>query len=143
MIPQQVDAAVQEGKRTIKVISADTDVFVLLCSMYLHNDWSTSNVVMENFLGDHRLTDIQMTVERNVNIIPSLIAMHALSGCDIVPMLFGIGKAKALAVVEQIPLKHLGHENASIEEVLLESRRFVAKCYGQSEPSSSKNRYVQ
>ena len=34
LIPQQVDSIVAEGKKVIKVISADTDVFVLLCSLF-------------------------------------------------------------------------------------------------------------
>ena len=34
IIPQQVHAAINEGKKAIKVISADTDVFVLLCAMW-------------------------------------------------------------------------------------------------------------
>ena len=35
ILPQQVDSAVKEGRKSIKVISSDTDVFVLLCRMYL------------------------------------------------------------------------------------------------------------
>ena len=36
----------------------------------------------------------------------------------------------------------LGREDASLNDVLLESKRFVAKCYGQNETSSSKNRLL-
>ena len=36
IIPHQVVTAFQKGKRTIKVISADTDVFVLLCYLIAH-----------------------------------------------------------------------------------------------------------
>ena len=35
ILPQQVDSAVKEGRKSIKVISSDTDVFLLLCRMYL------------------------------------------------------------------------------------------------------------
>ena len=34
ILPQQVDSAVKEGRKSIKVISSDTDVFLLLCRMY-------------------------------------------------------------------------------------------------------------
>lgn len=33
-IPQQVNKAFKYGEKIITVISADTDVFVLLCNMY-------------------------------------------------------------------------------------------------------------
>ena len=35
ILPQQVDSAVKEGRKSIKVISSDTDVFLLLCRMCL------------------------------------------------------------------------------------------------------------
>ena len=43
IIQQQVDAAVHEGALCIKVKSADTDVFVLLCSNYLTRNWASAN----------------------------------------------------------------------------------------------------
>ena len=67
--------------------------------------------------------------------------MHALTGCDTVPMMFGIGKAKALAVLKGHPLKHIGNTESDIEDVKKEGRSFIAHCYGvKKEPSSSKNR---
>ena len=87
----------EEWKKSVKVLSSDTDVFVL-------------------------------------------VALHAISGCDTVPMMFGIEKVKSLKVVEKVPLVHTGEVNAEFEEVIDEGKRFVAKCYGQVETSSSKNR---
>ena len=52
-------------------------------------------------------------------------------------MMFGIGKVKSLKVVEKVPLVQIGEVNA---EVIGERKRFVAKCYGQVETGSSKNR---
>ena len=143
IIPQQVNAAIQEDKKIIKVISADTDVFVLLCSMYLANDWSPAEIYIESFQKDKRVISIQKTVEKHRDIIPLLIALHAMSGCDSAPMMFGIGKGKALAATKEHRLQYLGHEDANLDHVLLESRQFVAKCYGQKKKiSSSQNRYV-
>ena len=66
--------------------------------------------------------------------------MHALSGCDSVPMMFGIGKAKALKALINVPLKSIGDINADLEEVMNEGFTFVANCYGQKDANSSKNR---
>ena len=38
--------------------------------------------------------DIQATVEKHRAVIPSLLACHALSGCDTVAACFGVGKRK-------------------------------------------------
>ena len=70
--------------------------------------------------------------------MPSLVALGAISGCDTVPVMFGIRKVKSLKVAEKVPLVHIGEVNAELEEVTDKGKRFVMKCYGQVEPSSSK-----
>lgn len=40
--------------------------------------------------------DIKATAEKNVDIVPYLLSAHALSGCDTVASLYGIGKSKVL-----------------------------------------------
>ena len=62
--------------------------------------------------------------------MPSLVALHAISGCDTVPMMFDIGKVKSLKVVKKVPLIHIGEGNAELEEVIDKGKRFVGKCYG-------------
>ena len=49
IIPQQVNAAINEGLNIIKVLSSDTDVFVLLCSFFNSLAWSPSEVYMASF----------------------------------------------------------------------------------------------
>lgn len=110
--------------------------------MYLQRQWAPAEVYMESFQDSKSLISIHKSVQQHIDVIPSLIAIHALSGCDSVPMMFGIGKAKALAAAKYVQLQYLGHEDASLNDVLLESKRFVAKCYGQNETSSSKNRLL-
>ena len=73
-------------------------------------------------------------------LVPYLIALHALSGCDTVPMLFGIGKRKALKAVEKTPLKEIGDISSSMDSVIKEGKQFIAKCYGQVLKPSSHNR---
>ena len=53
---------------------------------------------MENFSPGKSIINIGRTVEQHHQIVPNLIGFHALTGgCDSVPMMFGIGKGKALS----------------------------------------------
>ena len=109
VIQQQVHSIVKQGDRnSIKIISSDTDVFVLLCSNFLANDWSSANIFMETFIDNSKLININKSVEYNKDIVPSLVALHALTGCDSVPMMFGIGKAKGFKALKVTALTSVG-----------------------------------
>ena len=60
--PQQVQAAILEGCDSISVISADTDVFLLLCDNYLSREWC-AKVYMRNFSEEANVICIQSTVK--------------------------------------------------------------------------------
>ena len=66
IIPQQVDAAVKMGHTSIKVISADTEVFVLLCYHYLKQNWSQADIYLESFQQDKGVVSIKRTVEKHI-----------------------------------------------------------------------------
>ena len=138
--PQQVQAAISEGREAISVISADTDVFVLLCDNYLSQQWS-AKVYMRNFSEEANAICIQSTVKKHEAIVPSLLAAHALSGCDTVPRMVGIGKSKAITALKKMPLTYIGRKEASEDDYMLEGKRFVALCYGISNDSSSSNNF--
>ena len=127
IVPQQVEAAIKHGNRVIKVISADTEVFVLLCYHYLKRDWSQAEVYFEDFQAGKKIVSIRKTVEKHVNIIPSLTALNVISGCDSVPGMFGIGKAKALSALKKMPLEFIGKKEASKDDVIREGKAFVSK----------------
>ena len=57
-----------------------------------------------------------------------------------IPMMFGIGKSKALKAVKDAPLILIGIKDADIEEVIQEGFTFVSTCYGQCNTGSSENR---
>ena len=111
------------------MLSSDTDVFALLC-FHFANHWAPKDVYMDPFSGGSKLISIKKLVNAKQHIMPSLVALHAISGCDTVPMMFSIGKVKSLKVVEKVPLIHIGEVNAELEEVIDKGKRFVGKCYG-------------
>ena len=76
-------------------------------------------------------------IEKNRELVFSVIPLH---GCDSVLMLYGTGKAKAIALLKKHPLKFLGDSTADIEDVKIEGKSLIAQCYGMKNTSSSKIR---
>ena len=58
--------------------------------------------------------------------------MHALTGCDTVPNLFGIGKKKGInaLVKNNLLLFSLGHIESSLDDVFAEASMLIGVCYG-------------
>ena len=129
IIPQQVNAAVEQDQTSINVIYADTDVFVLFCGMYMKKNWVGAEVYMENFNPGKTVISIRQTAERNRGHFPSLIPLHALTGCDTAPKLYGIGKAKALAALKKHTLKYVEDSSTDFEDVEMEGRSFIAQVF--------------
>jgi len=142
IIPRQVMQAIEEGAVCVKVICDDTDVFVLLLHVYLTMNL-TCTVLMESTSAYRTIVDIGATTQKNKAIIPSLLAAHALSGCDTVARLTGIGKIKVIKqLVKGLHLDHLGVKDASFDLVLSEATSFIAACYGSyNKASMSDDRY--
>ena len=56
--------------------------------------------------------------------------MHALTGCDTVPKMFGIEKVPGLNVLRKNPLNHLGDLDALSEVIAEQENTVFARCYG-------------
>ena len=90
----------------ISVISDDTDGFVLLVHFY-HNIQLTCRVTMEATSKERKSIDIQATARLHKDVAGELPAAHALSGCDTVAQLWGVGKTR-VAKVLIISCRNLG-----------------------------------
>ena len=93
VLVQQMLTVSRENPAGITVVSDDTDVFVLLLHYYLEY-LLTLLVTMESPIKDHVVVDIGKTVEKHQNIIPEILAAHALSDSDTAACCFGIGNKK-------------------------------------------------
>jgi hypothetical protein len=62
------------------------------------------------------LTVFTKTVEKHKDLISSLIALQSISGCDTMPIIFGICKFKALRAVKKCTLQLLGKVDPTIDE---------------------------
>ena len=98
---------------------------------------------MEDFKDTNKIIDIGKTVKKQTDIMPSITAVRAISGCDSVPRLFNIGKRKALSKVRNMPLRFTGKIESHKNDVLQEGKSFVSTLYGMKDTSSSKNRLVE
>ena len=111
------------------VLSADTDVFVLLCSHFQKYGWLNASIYMRDpRQNETKIIIINKTVVNYQDLIPSLIGLHTLTGCDSVPSMYGIGKSKGIQAAKKIKLIYIGNEQADIDNVIDEGKRFVAAC---------------
>ena len=90
---------------------------------------------MDAFKDDSKLISINKSIAANGNVIPSLVALHVLSGCNFMPMMFGLVKLKALKAVSKLPLREIGNADANLEDEIRERKQFVAKCHGRNQLS--------
>ena len=95
---QQMSEVANEGAKSINVLCDDTDDFVLLVYHYSEPHLRCS-VTMEGTSAGRLLVDTGATAKKHDTIIKQLPAAHALSGCDTVAQLFGIGKGTVLKIL--------------------------------------------
>ena len=94
-------------------------------------------MVMESPIKERNVIDICATVQKHQDIIPAILAGHALSGCDTVAACFGVGKGKMLKVLKSgIPVNIIGNIQADWFDVMEQATKFTAACYGQSKATS-------
>ena len=117
IIPQQVHIAKQSGSvQNFKIICDDTDVFVLLLYYSVAQKW-TDDILSESLEEGQSLISTKKTTEKHRCIASCLPAIHALTGCNTVPKIFGIGKVFALKVLRKNLLNHLGmHFGKSLQK---------------------------
>ena len=92
----------KEGCDAVTIMFDDTDVFALACH-YFPLDRSE-----EPTKACRTITDIGETAQKHESIILSLLAAHALTGCDSLCCLHSIGKKTAIKVMKQRQLCLLG-----------------------------------
>jgi hypothetical protein len=123
------------GHTNIKVISDDTDVLIILAH-HLHKQTHglSNNVVlcMESCSAGHNVISVNGVISSHQNIMPNLLAAHALTGCDTVSSFSGIGKASVLKKLAKFNGHFkLGNLKATAEEVTESCLQFVCLLYGE------------
>ena len=71
-----------------------------------------------------------MTVAKNIDIIPRLLAAHALSGCDTAAPYHGIGKLKVIKKLrEGAYIEVLGHSPSCVEMAIEQTCDLISDCF--------------
>ena len=92
---------------------------------------------MEATSKERKSIDIQATAHLHKDIAGQLPAARALSGCDTVAQLWGIGKTRVVEVLKAgRQLSELGESNVALSYVVQESTAFIAACYGYEEAAT-------
>ena len=86
---------------------------------------------MESPIRGRSLINIKTSVQKHTDIIPDILAGHALSGCDTTACLFGIGKGKIVKVLKNgHSLSLVGDKTANIEDANKQASILINICYG-------------
>ena len=140
---QAIHLAKEDPESHVCVVSDDTDVFALLVHYY----WSeklVSSLTMHSPVKGRSCIDVKETARTHSEIMPEILAIHALTGCDSVAATYGIGKIKAIAVSRKgYTLDKLGKPSETITEVTDQATAFMGACYGITTPTSSMTKIRQ
>ncbi len=121
IIIHQLCEFVVNNPQCITVVCDDTDVFLLLVHHY---------VVQQMACSGRTVVDIGETAKKHAAIVTQLLALHAITGCDTVAQLTGIGKITAIkTLLAGQSLKLLGEELTKMD-IAEECTQFIAACYG-------------
>ena len=135
--------AAKSGMEVVRILSDDTDVFVLLVYwVYRHQIQAT--VQMERW--DGTVWDINKTCDQLGPKCLQILGMHNLTGSDITSYLFGKGKVSALNILmagDFLELNSaLGEIDASHEQLAQLGQTFFCALYGQKPGTTmSETRY--
>jgi hypothetical protein len=110
-----IQQLIYSGSQRALVLADDTDVFALLCH-FVHVETVTGQVHMASPKAIQQLITSSTNLTLSINataleypqIMPNLLAAHALTGCDTVASFFGIGKQKMLKFAGSTNLDALG-----------------------------------
>ena len=127
---------IKQGKRKFQVNADDNDIFVLL--MYFLSKWKLPDVSIQLRKFDGTLIDINKSVDQ-FDACSSLLAAHALSGCDTVSYPFKKGKVSAINLIkrQKLALDSLGDHTAQNNVVLHQGKSFICSLYGRKNVSMS------
>ncbi|KAG0718792.1 hypothetical protein GWK47_051785 [Chionoecetes opilio] len=100
---QAIHLAKEDPESHVRVVCDDTDVFALLAYHYLSEKLQSSLTMQSPIIG-RSCIDVKETARKHSAIVPELLALHALTGCDSVAATYGLGKQKQSLWLEKATL---------------------------------------
>ena len=126
IIIQQLLSVVELAVKSVKIICDVTDVFVLLVHYYITENL-TSELIMCGTSASRSVTYVKATAIKHASIANQLLPAHALSSCDTVSQLYGIGKGTVLKVVNSnVKRDTLGQTTEDVDTILRDAKKIIA-----------------
>ena len=130
---------VNAGYKRIQVVCEDSDVFLLLLYHYQESELRKKDIdiIMQNPATSAKAISIRNTIESlSPTMVSSLLSAHALTGCDTVPQMYGIGKEAAIKLLNAQDLDGMGLLGNTDPNILWETIErgcieFIRKLYGE------------
>ena len=124
---------VESRSSTIVIAARDTDIIMLLLAHYHHFPEGQKVFVT---MGNHMYLDIQFLSQKlGPQVCAGLLLAHALTGCDAVSFMYGIGKLTVVKVLLANPdlLSGITLSPQLSRQHRVRMERFVCLCYGHNE----------
>ena len=99
IVAHVIYAATVESKH-VQVVADDTDIYIMLLYHYYTNSIETPMTISPTRCG-RTVIDIKATVEQLGEMCLDILPAHALTGCDQVPVLHGIGTLTMLKTLKE------------------------------------------
>ena len=129
IMTQQACYICQNPQARVSIVCDDTDVFALLLHHYAAQNLQCP-MIMQSPIHGRKCVDISATVNKHSDIISQVLAVHAISGCDTVAAIYGVGKVTAISVAKKgFKLNSIGKVGADMKQVEREATAFIAACY--------------
>lgn len=134
IIIHQLIHALEQSSQPISIVCDDTDVFLLLLHFCKIKKMKNDSY-LEETSREKRIICIKesIKIEEDGILVEDLLPLHALTGCDTVSQLSGIGKVKPLNILKKDKEQHLhflcGTENIDFEDIYKKCVNFVSRCY--------------
>ncbi len=131
---QAINIARASNSNNIVVRADDTDIFCLLIH-YCNKLHLKKKIFMESPKQHREIIDIQAMIKKckvDKVHLDTLLAAHAISGCDTAACYYSIGKVTALNVAKANYhlLFDIGNIEANHENVVKHGSQFLSCCYG-------------
>ena len=116
------------------IVANGTKIFVLLLHFTFTGDVK-SRVYMQptDKESSAHIMDKAITYQRHIEIMPTILVLHGLSGCDTICSYFVTGKKTVINVLNKknTDLSLIGFLHEPLENYLKQGIKFLLHCYGQ------------
>ena len=125
-VPVEIVSGVRIDQHDLCSIHEETDIVITQHAISCSLSGNCVRVVCDE-------TDVGVTATAHSDIAGGLLAIHGISGADIVASLHGVGKATVIKIAKKgtLSLSKVGDVNADMKSVQAQATKFMCATYGK------------